>query len=225
MTRVIMVPGLAVRRYLVPAAEALRAAGHEVDLVPPLGWKRSGSDLRRYARRVADRVRRDGPADLLIGFSVGTQAAVLAAAGEGVASRLLLISPTIDPDRRSRPAALATWLRGEHHRDSPRFAVQSQDWLRAGVSGINRGLLSAIDVRLEDELPRLSIPVTIVHGDADQISPLPFAADLATRSDHELLIMPDAPHSWPVGDGGRYCRLAGRLLSDGRCPVDLRPAG
>ncbi|SDR93493.1 alpha/beta fold hydrolase [Microlunatus soli] len=213
MARVIMIPGLAVRRYLEPSVEALCKDGHQVELLQPLGWRSTGTDLRRYARRFA-RQSRD-PVDLLVGCSIGTQAAVLAA-GEMDVRQLLLISPTLDPARRSLRTALAAWLGGEGHRHSPRLGVQSQDWLRAGLFGIERGLRSAIDVRLEDELPNVSVPFTIVHGDTDRISPLPFAADLAVGCGGRLMIMPDAPHSWPVGDGDRYRSLVDRLISSHR---------
>ncbi|QDP97493.1 alpha/beta hydrolase [Microlunatus elymi] len=216
MARVIMVPGLAVRRYLQPAADALRSAGHSVALCPPLGWPAAGSDLDSYGRRIADQTWQYGPADMLVGMSVGTQGAVAAVRAGADVGRLLLISPTIDPQRRSVPAMLAAWLGGEQHPDSPRLRTQSQDWVRAGLSGIYRGLRSAIDYPLERELPQARQPVTIVHGDADRISPLPYAADLADRSGAELLIMPDAPHSWPVSDGDRFVELISTLTRSTR---------
>ena len=79
------------------------------------------------------------------------------------------------------------------------------------MPGIYRGLQSAIEHRLEEELPKVSTPITILHGDTDRLSPLPFAADLADRSGARLLIMPDAPHSWPVGDGPRFVALINEL--------------
>lgn len=217
MAYVIMVPGLAVRRYLEPSADALRARGHDVDLLPPIGWRGVGSDLYGYARRIARHARKHGPADLLIGLSVGTQAATLAAAETTAVRRLLLVSPTIDPDRRSTIRALRAWAGGEQHPDSPRLSLQAQDWLHAGPGGIYRGLQSAITVRLEAELSRAATtgrPITIVHGEADRISPLPFAAEVARRADARLLIMPDAPHSWPIGDGERFPELVAQLVSE-----------
>ncbi|WP_188893152.1 alpha/beta fold hydrolase [Microlunatus endophyticus] len=225
MGYVIMVPGLAVQGYLRPSAARLRAEGHEVDLLPPIGWPESGTDLDGYAARIVRHAERHGPVDLLIGLSVGTQAATLAAAGTGAVRRLLLISPTIDPARRSTAAALRAWSRGEQHPDSPRLSVQAHDWVRAGPTGIYRGLQSVIMMRLEEELPRAADPgrpVTVVHGEADQLSPLPFALDVAGRAGARMLIIPDAPHSWPIGDGDRFAALVSDLIMEpgyGRMPA------
>jgi len=214
MAYVIMVPGLAVRNYLRPAAARLRAAGHDVDLLPPIGWPSSGRDLDGYADRVARHASSYGPVDLMIGMSVGTQAATLAAGRTASVRRLLLISPTIDPARRSTVRALSAWMGGEDHPDSPGVGTHLADWLQAGPVGIYRSLGSVIRMRLEDELPRIAdgLPITVAHGEADQLSPLPFAAEVAGRAGARMLIVPDAPHSWPIGDGDRFADLVGQLL-------------
>lgn len=219
MAYVIMVPGLAVRSYLQPSAAALRGAGFQVDLLPPIGWPDSGTDLDRYADRVARHARAYGPVDLMIGLSVGTQAATLAAARTPAVRRLLLISPTIDPDRRSTLTALWAWAGGEQHPDSPRTRIHAQDWVRAGPDGIYRSVQSVIRMRLEDELPRAADgrPVTVLHGAADQLSPLPFAVEVAARAGARMVIMPDAPHSWPIADGNRFAELVAKLVDPSGC--------
>lgn len=211
MARVIMVPGLAVRRYLRPAAEQLRVAGHNVTLCPPLGWRSAGTDVVAFGRRLAADLQAAGPADVLVGMSVGTQGAVAAALAGAPARQLVLVGPTIDPQRRRVGSAFSSWMGGEDHRNAPGPAVHLPDWARAGPYRIYRGLRSAIAFRLEDELPEVPMPITIVHGDADQLSPLPYAIALADRSGARLLIMPDAPHSWPVGDGSRFIELIEEL--------------
>ena len=211
MARVMIIPGLTVRRYLQPSALALRQAGHQVVLSAPLGWPGTGTDLRHYGANQAATSRRWGSVDLLIGCSVGTQAATAAALAGADAAHLLLISPTIEPGRRSVVSAFRGWLGGENHRDSPRVSVHAHDWVSGGPTGIVRGLQSAIAFQLEQELPRVESPITIVHGDSDELSPLPFAGDLADRSDASLLIMPDSPHSWPVGDPARFAHLVAQL--------------
>jgi|GEM_PF-2341165 pimeloyl-ACP methyl ester carboxylesterase len=215
MAYVIMVPGLAVRNYLQPSAECLRSHGHDVDLLPPIGWRSTGTDLHDYARRIADHASAHGPADLLIGLSIGTQAATLAAIETRAVRSLLLVSPTLDPARRSTVAALRAWAGGEDHPDSPRVSLQAHDWVNAGPDGIYRGLRSAITVGLETELPRAArnCPVTVIHADTDLLSPLPFALDIAERAGARLMIVPDAPHSWPIGDDDRFAGLVAHLVS------------
>ncbi|QGN33532.1 alpha/beta fold hydrolase [Microlunatus sp. Gsoil 973] len=216
MAYVIMVPGLAVRNYLRPSADCLRSHGHDVDLLPPIGWRSVGTDLTDYAQRIARHAVDHGPADLLIGLSIGTQAATLAAIATPAVRRLLLVSPTLDPARRSTAAALRAWAGGEDHRNSPRLSLQAHDWTNAGPGGIYQGLQSAIKVPLETELPRAAEgrPVTVVHADTDLLSPLPFAADIAQRAGARLLVIPDAPHSWPIGDDDRFVALVARLVSE-----------
>lgn len=219
MAYVIMVPGLTVRGYLLASAARLRADGHQVDLLPPFGWPNSGTDLDAYADRIARHATAHGPADLMIGLSVGTQAATLAAGRTPAVRRLLLISPTVDPARRSTMSALRAWAGGEDHPKAPGATDHARDWLRAGPWRIYRGLRSAIAMRLEDELPRAADgrPVTVVHGEADQLSPLPFAVEVADRAGARMMIMPDAPHSWPFADGDRFSDLVGDLVSPAGC--------
>lgn len=219
MAYVIMVPGLTVRGYLLASAAGLRADGHQVDLLPPLGWPNSGTDLGAYADRIARHAADHGPADLMIGLSVGTQAATLAAARTPAVRRLLLISPTVDPARRSTMSALRAWAGGEDHPKAPGAKDHARDWMRAGPARIYRGLQSAIAMRLEDELPPVAAdrPVTVVHGEADQLSPLPFAVEVADRAGARMMIMPDAPHSWPFEDGDRFCDLVDDLVNPAGC--------
>ncbi|MBO0810734.1 MAG: alpha/beta hydrolase, partial [Microlunatus sp.] len=186
-------------------------AGHDVTLCPPLGRRSVGTDVVAYGRRLAAELQAAGPVDVLVGMSVGTQGAVAAALAGAPAGQLVLVGPTIDPQRRGVGSAFTAWMSGEDHRNAPGPAVHLPDWVRAGPHRIYRSLRSAIAFRLEDELPGIRVPITIVHGDADQLSPLPYALALADRSGARLLIMPDAPHSWPVADGARFIDLIDEL--------------
>ena len=77
---------------------------------------------------------------MLIGLSVGTQAAAVAGGVAGhLVQQLLLISPTVEPTKRSRFRLLASWLKGEDHPDSPPLSGQVGDWRRAGALRIYQG--------------------------------------------------------------------------------------
>ena len=206
--RVVIVPGLAVRGYARGAAAALAQAGFEVDLLAPPAWHGEPTDLRAYGRRLAHRLETDGRRlAVLVGLSVGTQAAAVAAAETDLVDHLLLVSPTVDPSRRSRGRLLAAWLKKENHPNSPTLRSQVPDWSRAGVVQIYRGFTSAIAVPLEDVLSEVSTSVAIVHAEADQLTAHAYAAGLAAQHDARLILMPDAPHSWPVGDAERFVEL------------------
>lgn len=207
----VIVPGLGVRRYAEPAAAALRAHGHDVELRRSPAWRGEATDLRVYGERLGAELVRDGrTADLLVGLSVGAQAAAVAATVCPV-GHLLLVSPMVDPPRRSRHRLVAAWLRPDGHPDSPSLRQQLPDWYRAGVPRLYAGLVSATRLALDDVLPAVSAPATIVHAGQDTLSPHAFAAALAAEGP-TLVEMPGAPHSWPVGDHQRFLDLVDRLL-------------
>lgn len=214
VARVVIVPGLAVRSYAVPAAHALAAHGHEVDLRPAPAWRGQPTDLRRYGLELAGELERSGRrVDLLVGLSVGTQAAAVAATRLSV-GQLLLISPTVDPARRTRRRLLAAWQHGEDHPDAPSLRQRLPDWLRAGPRRIYQGFVSAIDVHLEDVLGDVSAPVTVVHAECDTLSDHSYAVSLSDGPRRRFLVMTGAPHSWPIGDHDRWISLVDELLAE-----------
>jgi pimeloyl-ACP methyl ester carboxylesterase len=212
MADVVIVPGLGVRSYVEPAAAALRERGHRVELRRAPAWRGEPADLRLYGERLAAEFRRaHRDVDLLIGLSVGTQAAAVAAAACPV-GHVLLVSPTVDPARRSRRRLIAAWLQPDGHPDSPTVREQVPDWWQAGPLRLYHGLVSATQVHLEAVVPRIAAPVAIVHGEHDTLSPHTFAAALAALGP-QLIEMPGAPHSWPVGDHARFVELVDRLVN------------
>lgn len=216
VVRVVIVPGLAVRGYAVEATDALIAAGFDARLEEPPGWRGRATDLDDYGRRLATALARESlPVDLLVGLSVGTQAAAVAATRVPV-GHLLLISATVPPELRSEPRLLTRFLRGEDHRDSPSRRSQIPDWQKAGPRRILACFRSTTEVVLEDILPAVTAPTTIVHADEDQLSTHEYAVSLANRFGASLRFLPDAPHSWPVGDPARFVTMVGELI--GRAP-------
>ena len=79
MARVLVVPGLAVHAYAELPARHLRDNGHDAELLVPPAWRGVDHDLERYGQALAADIDRDGAPDLLIGLSVGAQAAAVAA--------------------------------------------------------------------------------------------------------------------------------------------------
>jgi pimeloyl-ACP methyl ester carboxylesterase len=213
VARVVIVPGLAVRSYAVPAARALAAHGQQVDLRPAPAWPGQASDLRRYGLDLAAELERsERPVDVLVGLSVGTQAAGVAATRLAV-GQLLLVSPTVDPARRNRLRLFNAWRQGEDHPDAPSLRQHFPDWWRAGPRRIYRGFVSAIEVHLEDVLSDVSAPVTVVHAECDTLSDHSYAASLADGPHRRFLVMTGASHSWPVGDHDRWTALIDELVA------------
>jgi hypothetical protein len=161
MTRVIAVPGLAVRAYVAPPVQHLRSHGYDATLLQPPAWRGVDQDLELYGRHLAADIDNDGaPVDVLIGLSAGSQAATVAASLTSLVSRLVLVSPTVDPAYRSMIKQLYVFVRGDPH-DNSAFYQHVPDWARAGIPRIFRGFASAIALHLEDILPRVTADITI----------------------------------------------------------------
>ena len=150
---------------------------------------------------------------MLVGLSAGTQAAAVAAAATPLVRRLVLVSPTIDPDRSSTVKMLATLPQAQPERGVPLFSEQLPDWSRAGPRRILRGFRSAIELRLEDVLGEVTAELTIVHADYDQLTSYAFAAQLAADFGGTLLVAPSGSHSWPTKDPEGFLRLIDELVA------------
>jgi hypothetical protein len=211
--RIVIVPGLAVRRYARPAGLALRRAGHDVSLLRPPAWHGAPADLARYGGELARQLdRREHDIALLVGLSVGTQAAAVAAARSRRVRRLLLVSPTVDPAKRSWPDLVGAWLRPGKGDEAPGFLAQAPDWARAGIPRIALGIRSALQLRLERVMPQVAAEVTVVHAEHDSLGSAGWAASVAEASRGRFSELAGAPHSWPVGDEAGFVRFVRDML-------------
>ena len=179
LARVIVVPGLAVHSYAEPPVQHLRDNGYDARLLSPPAWRNVDHDLERYGHNLAADIDREGAAvDVLVGLSVGTQAAAVAASSTDLVKRLVLVSPTIDPAYRSVIKQSLVFVRGDPH-DKAGYLSHLPDWSRAGVIRIFRGFASAIALHLEDILPKVQAAVTIIHTEYDPLTTHAYAASLA----------------------------------------------
>jgi hypothetical protein len=214
MARIIVVPGLAVHAYAELPVRHLSDSGHAAKLLDPPAWRGVDHDLERYGRNLAANIDYDGePVDVLIGLSVGTQAATVAASLTSLVRHLVLVSPTIDPAYRSMiKQATVFFVRGDPH-DKAAFLSQVPDWSRAGIRRIFRGFASAIALPIEDVLPRVRADVTILHTEYDLLTTHSYAAWLAQTNGAGLVLMPGVSHSWPKADSARFLRFIDELVS------------
>jgi pimeloyl-ACP methyl ester carboxylesterase len=213
MARVIVVPGLAVHAYMELPVRYLRENGHDARLLEPPAWRGVDHDLERYGRRLAADIDHEGaPVDVLIGLSVGTQAATVAAASTNLVQRLVLVSPTIDPAYRSMIKQLTVFVvRGDPH-DKAAFFSQVPDWSRAGVRRILWGFASALALPIEDILPTVAAEVTIIHAEYDLLTTHTYASRLAETNGARLVLVPGVSHSWPKADAARFLRFIDELV-------------
>ena len=222
--KVIVVPGLAVRTYAETPVERLRQSGYDVDLRPGLSWRGVPVDIADYGRALGQEIATTGePVDVLVGLSAGTQAAAVAAATTPLIRRLVLVSPTLDPDRRNTLKMLAIFLKPNPNEKASLFSELLPDWSRAGPARILRGFRSSVGLALEDVLGEVSAELTIVHGDYDQLTTYAYAAALAAEFGGTLRIAPKGPHSWPTGDPEGFLRLVDEFTAPSRGTTPLNP--
>jgi pimeloyl-ACP methyl ester carboxylesterase len=203
---VLIVPGAGVHRYARPAVDALRARGVDAELLPAPGSPTGPPDLTRYGAQLAERIAAGGPVDLLVGLSVGAQAAALAAAtlSPSQLRALALVSPTVDPAARSARRLIGRWLAAGRREPPGLLATQAPDWRRAGARRLVQVVRSALRVRIEDVVGRVAADVTVVHGEDDAVTSHAYAAALAADLEGRLVVVPGATHSWPYADADRF---------------------
>jgi hypothetical protein len=213
---IVIVPGLAVRSYAIAPARELKARGHEVHLLRPPAWQGAASSLGRYGRLLARQLDERGrDVSLLIGLSVGTQAAAVAAAESSRVKRLVLVSPTVDPRNRTFLKLLRAWVFAPSDSGDPGFISQLPDWSHAGIPRIVSGFVSALGLPLEDILPRTSASLTVVHADHDHLGSAEWAARLASENHGSYVLRENAPHSWPVDDEKGFADFVDSILKKG----------
>lgn len=200
---IVLVHGLGVSsRYMVPLGDQLGSARHV--FAPDLpGFGRSSSpaqpfSIADHARALEEWIRAsDIGVPVLIGNSYGCQViAELAVQTPSLACALILSAPTVEKTRRS-----ALGEAGRLLRDAPRerlalLPIVIRDYLRAGPRRMIFTLRDAIADRIEDKLPRVTIPTLIVRGARDPIVSHDWITFLAAQMrSATTATLPDAPHA------------------------------
>ena len=171
------------------------------------------ADIADYGREIGDELGASEPTDILIGLSVGAQVAAVAATRTSCLQRLVLVSPTVDSQARDVPRILGRWLAGGRLEPAGLLLEQAPDWRRAGPARLARVVRSALAVHIEQLLPAVAAPVTVVHAEHDVITSHAYAARLAAADGHgQLVVVPGATHSWPYADADRFADLVEGLL-------------
>jgi pimeloyl-ACP methyl ester carboxylesterase len=213
VSRIVVVPGAAVRSYARPAVDALRARGMQAHLLRAPGAPGCPVDIGDYGHEIGDELGASEPTDILIGLSVGAQVAAVAATRTSALQRLMLVSPTVDSQARSGPRVLGRWLAGGRLEPARLLLEQAPDWRRAGPARLTRLIQSALAVHIEQLLPAVAAPVIVVHAEHDVITSHAYAARLAAAGgQRRLIVVPGATHSWPYADTDRFADLVEDLL-------------
>ncbi|MBA3671456.1 MAG: alpha/beta hydrolase [Gemmatimonadaceae bacterium] len=182
----VFVHGLGVSsRYLAPTMAVL-AERHIVTGPDLPGFGRSASPKHVLSfGQLVDALaawldaRAIGPA-VLIGNSLGCQLIVeLARREPGRVRGLVLNAPTMDPARRSMFRIIARAALDIPHEPFALAPIVIGDYLRAGPVRILRTLRDALDDRIENKLPGITVPVAVVCGARDRIVSVQWCEELA----------------------------------------------
>lgn len=195
-------------RYMVPLGEAL--APHCRVFAPDLpGFGRSerparALDIRELADELAAFISGRGLAGpVLIGNSMGCQIISDLVAREGVASRIILQSPTMDADARKLHVQLGRFFRSAIHerRLFPLAGIYLRDLWDAGPLRSWETLQFMLRDPLEEKASDVCVPALIVRGDLDFIVPDGWARRLASlMPDARVLTLPGVAHGLHYSD-------------------------
>ena len=198
----VLVHGLGVSsRYFQPLASELARRGRVfvVDL-PGYG---SAPDPKRdvsladHAGALAAFLRESGLHDpVLVGHSMGTEVvAILAQQHPDVTDRIVLMSPTLEPQARTRAIAIRNLLRDALREPPAVFGIAFVDYLiRCGPPYLFAQLDHMLADRLEDRLPQLAANLLVIAGDRDTIVTIEWARSLAARAPGAQFHVVHGPH-------------------------------
>ncbi len=199
--RILIVPGMAVREYARPSADAVSARGHRVELLKAPSWRGVPVGLDDYGHRIAEELDRKGvDVDLLIGLSVGTQVVAAATTRTARVKNVMLISPTFDPLIRSVRGTTSRWFERGEGDDQSDWGRQLRDWTHTDPVRIGLALRSGLKSSLEDVLPHIHSALTVVHAEHDRMSRPEWVESLAVENGGRYHYQPGGKHSWPVED-------------------------
>jgi 2-hydroxy-6-oxonona-2,4-dienedioate hydrolase len=146
---------------------------------------------------------------VLVGNSLGCQ--VIGDLALRVPERIVgavLAGPTVDPRARSMMRQI-----GRGAMDAPREKLSlvprwAGDFLRAGVRRSWRTLRHALDDRLEDKLPSMTMPVLVVRGSRDPIVPQAWAEQVSALLPRgRLHVIRGAPHAINFTNAGEFAEV------------------
>jgi pimeloyl-ACP methyl ester carboxylesterase len=186
----VMVPGLGVSsRYFHPLAAELARRG-PVFLLDMPGYGSAPNPKRDVT--LADHAgvlaaflheaKIENP--VLVGHSMGSEiVAIVGQQHPDVSSRIVLMSPTLEPQARTRTLAIRNLLRDAPREPPVVFGIAFTDYvIRCRPPYLFAQLPHMLADRLEDRMASLTARVLVIAGDRDTIVTLDWAGALAARA-------------------------------------------
>jgi pimeloyl-ACP methyl ester carboxylesterase len=192
--RIVALPGLGLdaRSW----AGVLRLLPVEVLALPGMGRREPVPPLDALADEVVRRLG-EGPV-VLVGHSQACQVAVAVAQRDDRVVSVVLLGPTTDFRLRTIRGLVSAWLRTavrEPLWQVPRILAQ---WLHTGPRAMRALWRRASPDRIEQRLPHVGVPVTVVRGSRDALCPADWATALAEAAPRGRLVeLPGGAHMTP----------------------------
>lgn len=169
---------------------------------------------------------------VIVGNSYGAQVVAELAAREVEENRaerraraIVLIGPTCEPDARTLTGQVGRWVANAGDDDgggNPLALIGP--YLTAGLRRTVKTAWSATRHRIEDRLPLVDVPVLIIGGDLDAISPMAWTERLAGLvSNGERRVVDGGAHSMHGSHPERLAHLVRLFVRDrlrGGTPVE-----
>jgi pimeloyl-ACP methyl ester carboxylesterase len=133
---------------------------------------------------------------VVVGHSMGSQVATrLAVTRPELVASLALLGPVVDPADRN--AAKSTILLArDTFGESPRGNwLVFTDYVKCGIPWYLSVLPSMLAYRIEDDLPLISVPITLIRGERDPIARAGWLHELSARAPQARAVqVPHARH-------------------------------
>lgn len=153
----------------------------------------------------------------VVGNSMGAQTVVeLARRHPELASRPVLIGPTVDADARSLPRQLGRLLLDAPLERRSMLAIAVADAFRTRRRAVLRYARASLDHRIEERIGGVTVPIVVVRGERDPIAPRRWVQQLVdaapSASMHEIA---DGAHACHHGEPEAVAALLVDLVA---CP-------
>lgn len=143
---------------------------------------------------------------VLVGHSMGAQVVVEALARKpGVAGSAVLIGPVVNDQERPVPLLLWRFLQSVLSETPASVAPSLLAWLRCGPRMLFDTVPPMVDYRLEERIAEVRVPVLLLAGSKDRLSPRSWLDRLARAAGGEahVEVVDEASHQVMVTHPGR----------------------
>jgi pimeloyl-ACP methyl ester carboxylesterase len=151
----------------------------------------------------------------LVANSMGTQIVTeLAVQRSELVGPMVLIGPTVDPNRRAGAHQLLGALR-ESTRDPALIGVAARDGARPNIRQLLAAARSVLADRMELRLPAIEQPTVVVHGERDGFISREWAQEVAALLPNgRLVVVPGEPHAVHFTQPGVVARIVRELIAE-----------